>query len=589
MDLSVPAAATSELAAAYLQGAVTLGLFILFVLLERRYRKPWFRGWAVAWGVYTLRLSAIVIFLHTEGFVWLYWHQVLTGLTALSLLWATLVFTRGTEWRWKYLAFALFPVVWSHLAIYEMDNFMAAALPAVLFLSGATAVTAVAVLGYSRSAGSGAARWLAVALGLWALHHLDYPFLRAMGGWNPWGYYLDIGFQLWVGTGILLLVQEDLREGVRALSALSSELQSARTPAAVRYALMARAATLRGVTGSALWTPDEGIVAASGDAAGWRTQAPLPQTHALLDELMRTGEPRVATATDSDVAPFVAGIPILRADGIQGALLLAGRVRDPFNALDDTFLRALGRQMGAALHNADLTAQSEARGRELEALQEQLVRRHEEERDRLSRELHDETAQVLAAVNLRLGMVGERSSPDQREALDEARELVAEGIRGIRRVTGNLRPTALDHLGLTAAIRAIVRDYDARHGLRVEFEQAGELPALSDEVELVLYRATQEALANAARHAPDARVRVRLGAGPELVTLSVRDDGPGLPDGVTADDARRGTGLAGIRERVRGVGGTLDVASGPGEGVHVNVEIPFGPAADVPATRATHA
>jgi signal transduction histidine kinase len=589
MDLTVPAAATSELAAAYFQGAVTLGLFVLFVLLERRYRKPWFRGWAVAWGVYTLRLVAIVIFLHTEGFVWLYWHQVLTGLTALALLWATLVFTRGTEWRWTYLAFALFPIVWSHLAIFEMDNFMAAALPAVLFLSGATAVTAAAVLGYARAAGSGAARWLALALGLWALHHLDYPFLRARGVWNPWGYYLDLGFQLWVGTGILLLVQEDLREGIRALSALSSELQSARTPAAIRYALMARATSLRGVTGSALWTPDEGFLAASGDAAAWKTDRASADTDELLAELMRTGEPRVATPTRDDVAPFVAGIPILRADGIQGALLLVGRVRDPFNALDDTFLRALGQQMGAALHNADLAAQSEARGRELEGLQEQLVRRQEEERERLSRELHDETAQVLAAVNLRLGMLGESSPPEQRAALDEARELVSEGIRGIRRVTGNLRPTALDHLGLAAAVRAIVRDYASRHGLRVDFAQAGDLPDLTDEVELVLYRAAQEALANAARHASDATVQVRLASHPERVELSVRDDGPGLPEGVTAHDARRGTGLAGLRERVRGVGGTLDVESGPGEGVHVHVEIPTGTPVDRPSTRATHA
>jgi len=575
MDLTIPASATSELAAAYFQGAVTLGLFVLFVVLERRYRKPWFRGWAVAWGVYTVRLAAIVVFLHTEGFVWLYWHQVLTGLTALALLWATLVFTRGTEWRWRYLAFAAFPVVWSHIAIYEMDNFLAAALPAVLFLSGATAVTAAAILGYGRAAGSTAAKWLAVALGLWALHHLDYPFLRARGVWNPWGYYLDLGFQLWVGVGILLLVQEDLREGIRALSTLSSELQSARTPGAIRYALLARATSLRGVTGSALWTPDEGVVATSGDiGASWREGALSRAIVGLLDEMVRTGEPRVAAPTGDVGAPFLAAIPILRADGIQGALLLVGRVRDPFNALDAAFLRALGRQMGAALYNADLTAQSEARGRELEQLQEQLVRRHEEERDRLTRELHDETAQVLAAVNLRLGMVGERSSPDQREALDEARQLVAEGIRGIRRVTSNLRPTALDHLGLAAAVRAATRDYTSRHGLRVTFEERGRLPELSDDVELVIYRALQEALANAARHAPDAAVEVTLGAGPDAVELSVRDDGPGLPEGISAERARRGTGLAGIRERARGVGGSLDISSAPGEGVRVHLRIP---------------
>ncbi len=575
MDLSVPAAATSELAAAYFQGAVTLGLFLLFVVLERRYRKPWFRGWAVAWGVYCLRLAAIIVFLQTEGFVWLYWHQVLTGLTALALLWATLVFTRGLEWRWRYLGFAAFPVVWSHLAIYEMDSFLAAALPAVLFLSGATAGTAVAIYAYGRAAESGAAKGLAFALALWTLHHLDYPFLREMGVWNPWGYYLDLAFQLWVGIGILLLVQEDLREGIRALSTLSSELQSARTPGAIRYTLLARATSLRGVTGSALWTPEEGVIATSGDTgASWREGALSRAIVGLLDELVRTGEPRVATPTGDPAAPFLAAIPILRTDGIQGALLLVGRVRDPFNALDATFLRALGRQMGAALRNADLTAQSEERGRELELLQEQLVRRHEEERDRLSRELHDETAQVLAAVNLRLGLASERAEPEQKEALEEARSLVAEGIRGIRRVTSDLRPTALDHLGLAAAVRAAVRDYASRHGLAVEFRESGVLPDLSDQAELVVYRAVQEALANAARHAPDASVRVQLDATAEGVRLAVRDDGPGLPPGVSAENARRGTGLSGIRERARGVGGTLEIESSPGAGVHVRLHIP---------------
>ncbi|MDT8369150.1 MAG: histidine kinase [Longimicrobiales bacterium] len=574
MDLTVPAAATNELAAAWFQGAVTLGIFLLFVLLERRYRKPWFRGWAVAWGVYTLRLSAIIVFLHTEGFVWLYWHQVLTGITALALLWATLVFTRGTAWRWRYLAVGLFPLVWSHIAIYELDNFLAAALPAVVFLSGATALTALAIHGYARAAGSIAARWLAIALAVWALHHLDYPFLRARGVWNPWGYFLDLGFQLWVATGILLLVQEDLREGIRALATLSSELQSARTPAEVREALIEKARSLRGVIGCAIWTPAEGFVATGGEAEVWREAEPSATTTALLRELMATGEPRVASPTDEAIAPFLAAIPILRHDEVWGALLLTGRVRDPFNALDDAFLRALGQQMGAALHNADLAQQSEERGRELEALQVQLVRRHEEERDRLSRELHDETAQVLAAVSLRLGMVGESAPPEQRAALDEARALVSEGIRGIRRVTSNLRPTALDHLGVVAAVRALVRDYDARHGLHTTFTQAGELPELDDEVELVIYRATQEALANAARHAPDATVSVNLAIGEERLELVVQDDGPGLPEGVTATDARRGTGIAGIRERVRGVGGTLDLISLPGEGVRLEITVP---------------
>ena len=86
--------ATAELAAALLQMAVTLGLAGLFVYLHRRYRKPHFLWWAVAWSVYALRLAAIIAFLASNAWSWLYWHQVATGWTALAFLWAALVFSR---------------------------------------------------------------------------------------------------------------------------------------------------------------------------------------------------------------------------------------------------------------------------------------------------------------------------------------------------------------------------------------------------------------------------------------------------------------------------------------------------------------
>ena len=81
----------TELAAAYLQGAITLALVVLCFLLHRRYRKPYFGAWALAWGVYGARLAAIIVFLHTGRNAWLYWHQVTTGWTALALLWAALM------------------------------------------------------------------------------------------------------------------------------------------------------------------------------------------------------------------------------------------------------------------------------------------------------------------------------------------------------------------------------------------------------------------------------------------------------------------------------------------------------------------
>ena len=119
----------------------------------------------------------------------------------------------------------------------------------MLFLSLATLWTGWVFYRYRRRVASSGATLLTVAFGLWGLHHLDYPFLRARGAWAPWGYYLDILLALAVGAGILLLVLDDLRRGLSALSALSGDLQHAGGEQDVLAALLARPLTLPAVRG----------------------------------------------------------------------------------------------------------------------------------------------------------------------------------------------------------------------------------------------------------------------------------------------------------------------------------------------------
>ena len=104
MQAPLPLAPTSELHAAFLQAVITAGLAALCWFVHRRYRKPYFAWWAGAWGLYTVRVAAIVSFLLTGDWLWLYWHQVVTGWTALALLYAALVFSRGLRWRPWFLA-----------------------------------------------------------------------------------------------------------------------------------------------------------------------------------------------------------------------------------------------------------------------------------------------------------------------------------------------------------------------------------------------------------------------------------------------------------------------------------------------------
>lgn len=585
-------AAPSELAAAYLQLVVTFGLLALCLILHRRYRRRYFALWAMAWGVYAMRLLAIITFLTTGARVWLFWHQVVTGWTAAALLWASLVFVRRIEWRGTYGIVVLFPVVWSFVAIYLMDSFIWAAGPMIAFLSLTTAAAGWAFLRYDRLVRSPAARFLAVVLFLWALHHLDYPLLRARGAWNPWGYYIDIAFEVAVGLGILFLVLEDLDQGLSSLTALSGELQGGlRGDEPMAEAMLRRALSLRGVHGSALWiaTPAGGhFVQGAGVAALWPFEGAPESAQVAAERVRAEGMPRVARggtmALDGGEAAwgrgdsaedhaYTAALPVLGDEGVVGALVVVGEARDPFTVLDNRFLLAFGQQVGAALATEELHRDLQLRTEELERLQARMIHQHEEERNRLWRELHDETAQVLAALNLQLGVIAERSDEALVPALDRARTLLGEGIKGIRSVTRDLRPVALDDLGLLPSLRALARDFGGGERLDVAFFAPPSAPRLHADVEGALYRSMQEALSNALRHGARERVEVTLKVEEVTVVLTVIDDGPGFPEDAVQRLRSRG-GLAGIRERVTALGGDLSIGNAETGGACLRVTLP---------------
>jgi len=599
--------AGGELAAALLQAVITAGLAALCLFLYRRHRKAYFAWFSAAWTLYLLRLGAIVSFLVGGAREWLYAHQVMTGLTALMLLWAALVFSRQLRWRWRYLWIALFPPLWSILAIYRLDSFLLAAAPMVAFLSLATLWSGWTFLDYHRRVESTGARVLAAAFFLWGLHHLDYPFLRARGAWWPWGYYLDSVFELAVGTGILVLVLDDLRRGLGALSALSGDLQRGAGGGGrggarggdVLGALLERPLRLPAVRGTAFYQSEERgarseesegpssllaprsslhCVRGAGSCATWVGTRPDGELATLLDKVLRSGRPHVAPGVAGHAS--VAALPVLTERTPTGALVLAGDARDPFTALDESFLRALGQQVGAALRGATLYDQLETRTAELERLSTRMVRLHEEERRRLSRELHDETAQVFTAVKMQLGVLRGGVSDTQRLRLDRVLELIDTGIGSIRNVTNDLRPSLLDDLGLLPALRSLCADFEERSGVRTSLEAPDTLPALPEDADLALFRALQEGLSNVARHAAARAARVTLrvedGAAPAALVLTVRDDGDGLP--ASADPARwereGHMGLVGMRERIAALGGSVALSNG-GRGAELRVRVPL--------------
>jgi two-component system sensor histidine kinase UhpB len=194
----------------------------------------------------------------------------------------------------------------------------------------------------------------------------------------------------------------------------------------------------------------------------------------------------------------------------------------------------------------------------------------EAERLRVARELHDEIGQTLTAVTIQ----AERAADGDPELASEALRLVADAVREsldeVRRIARELRPEALDDLGLVNALIALCTRVGAQDGPQVKRELQGQLPPLPAEVELVLYRIAQESLTNALRHSDAGVATVSLEADAGNVTLRVADDGKGMP----APLPRGTAGIAGMRERALLVGGRFTIESRPGQGTEVQLTIP---------------
>ena len=198
------------------------------------------------------------------------------------------------------------------------------------------------------------------------------------------------------------------------------------------------------------------------------------------------------------------------------------------------------------------------------------IQAQEAERKRVAQELHDEVGQALTAVMLQLSRLAKRAPAELEAELREAQETTRASLDDVRRIARQLRPEALDDLGLVPALGALATTFAERTGIRVRRNLDDPLPPLAPEAELALFRVAQESLTNAARHAAASRVDLRLQAVDEGVLLRVRDYGKGL------DGARPGSGIRGMRERAVLVGGDLTIDEPSGGGVEVRLKIPAG-------------
>lgn len=196
----------------------------------------------------------------------------------------------------------------------------------------------------------------------------------------------------------------------------------------------------------------------------------------------------------------------------------------------------------------------------------------EEERARVARDLHDEVNQSLTGLLLRLEALREQAPPELAREIAATKTLANQAMEELLTLARQLRPTALDDLGLKAALAGNVTELDRRSAFTASFESEGSFGDLPADAQLVVYRVAQEALSNAAQHAGAGHVWVRLERAPGGVELTISDDGRGF----TFDQASRGLGLGGMRERALLVGGDLRIESRPRVGTRVRLFVPIG-------------
>ncbi|HEV7768386.1 MAG TPA: sensor histidine kinase [Thermoanaerobaculia bacterium] len=205
-------------------------------------------------------------------------------------------------------------------------------------------------------------------------------------------------------------------------------------------------------------------------------------------------------------------------------------------------------------------------------LSQQLVAAQEEERKKLTRELHDHVGQMLTALRMELGRA-QRADPHANQVLAECKQLVDTILRSVRDLVMGLRPSMLDDFGLQPALEWHVRDFRRRANMRVELSISGDVAALPDQHRTCVYRIVQEALTNCARHAHAKRADISLRYESGRIELVVTDDGIGL------DPTRsRGMGLLGIEERVRELCGTFEVRTPQQGGTQLSIVLPVPPA-----------
>jgi len=230
-------------------------------------------------------------------------------------------------------------------------------------------------------------------------------------------------------------------------------------------------------------------------------------------------------------------------------------------------------------HHGQLLEQSRRMQEQLRFLSRQLLSAQEEERKKISRELHDVIAQTLTTINVQLAALKKEAAVNSRgldRKIARTQQLVERSVNIVHRFARELRPTVLDDLGLIPALHAFMKSFRRQTGIHVSLSAFAEVEQVNGDKRTVLYRVAQEALTNVARHAQASQANVRIQKLDGAICMKIKDNGKGFQtERVLHRKKKNRLGLLGMRERLEMVSGNFSIQSAPGKGTTVLAQIPL--------------
>lgn len=304
----------------------------------------------------------------------------------------------------------------------------------------------------------------------------------------------------------------------------------------------------------------------------WQNIDPPSQADLPANEI--TSEP-LEKGESAEAYRSFAAFPLLFSNRLIGTLCLLCKRKDFFTTDNQVLMQSYANLAAVAIQNSLLFDEIRKSNRQLHGLSQRLMKAQEQERLNLSRELHDESGQLLTALTVQLGLLDR--SVDQpvtlRKMIDELKNTAIMIQENLHKLAVNLRPASLDHLGLVTTLKQYISEFNRQYDIPVDFEAvAMDGIRLPIEVETALFRIIQESLTNVVSHARATHVDVLLSLHNHHMVTIIEDDGIGFLEG--SPSLEDNLGLFGMRERIEMLGGTFTLETFPGKGTTVKAEVP---------------